>query len=296
VLSTLYFTVLQDRIGSLDRRVAESEMPEEEKKEDRTGDREITSEEAAPPVVSRPGIETSDLEAERSRTDRQIPPAEDEHSGSEDQILTEPEVIHPPAVAVETEERRTAGEEISVADEVEFAMEDVAMAGEEIQPAEESGIAAAATADQDTFQTETLPPTGRESMARMAAMDEETTQAVALAEAPAARAKRETQTIPDTIPALPSGGMELFNRYLDDNRQYPASDTSGQIRTVRISFVVNSQGRPVNFEIIDSPGDEFSNEAIRLLREGPPWTQAFVGGTPELIRSRISIKFVPPSE
>jgi protein TonB len=130
----------------------------------------------------------------------------------------------------------------------------------------------------------------------MAAMDEESAQPSAPAPPPAARAKSETQGIPDTIPAMPSGGLELYRRYLEENTRYPDSDTLQQVQTVDISFVVNSQGRPVNIEIIKSPGQEFSTEAIRLLRDGPLWTQAFVGGTPALIRSRISVEFIPPSE
>ncbi|TFH39379.1 MAG: hypothetical protein E4G95_01300 [Bacteroidia bacterium] len=74
--------------------------------------------------------------------------------------------------------------------------------------------------------------------------------------------------------AQPEGGMTQFRDYAEMNLVFPADYSISDREVVRLKFSVSSLGELYDFEIIKSPGDEFSNEAIRLIREGPAWQPA----------------------
>jgi len=135
--------------------------------------------------------------------------------------------------------------------------------------------------------------TSRSSIAQPDAMDERVLESAAKKQAvgssdkgmPAARPG------PDSIPAMPIGGADLFDQYIEQNIRFPEGDTLSAGGTVVLSFKVDQQGRPGNIEIIETPGDAFSREAVRLLREGPEWTPVIINGTPEDRKTHLSIEF-----
>ena len=64
----------------------------------------------------------------------------------------------------------------------------------------------------------------------------------------------------------PSG----FEEYIEKNMQFP--ENSGLTRAeVILNFTIDLNGRPDNITVIQSPDETFSDEAIRLLNEGPDW-------------------------
>jgi TonB family protein len=75
-------------------------------------------------------------------------------------------------------------------------------------------------------------------------------------------------------PPLPSKGKESFDKYIEENIQRPPDAQPGKREIVVISFTVKSTGLIENIKIIRSPGKSFSDEAIRLLKEGPDWKPA----------------------
>lgn len=86
---------------------------------------------------------------------------------------------------------------------------------------------------------------------------------------------------PDSIvsyfsPAQPVTGFDEYENYIRMNIQRP--DSSGQRVVVVTSFKVHSDGTISEIRIIRSPGPEFSDEAIRLLRTGPAWKPAISNG------------------
>jgi hypothetical protein len=96
----------------------------------------------------------------------------------------------------------------------------------------------------------------------------------------AAPAQEEMDAIgqePDA-PSQPAEGQENYTRYIKENIRRPAVTESMDNAVVIISFQVLSTGAIENIIIINSPGDEFSEEAIRLIREGPSWTPAVKNG------------------
>lgn len=89
-------------------------------------------------------------------------------------------------------------------------------------------------------------------------------------------------------PASPVDGSRRFRNYITDNLKFPVN-TGLNRAVVVLGFVVNPAGKPEQFNVLVSPGVAFSNEAIRLLLQGPSWIPAQKGGKylPEETRIRI---------
>ncbi len=74
------------------------------------------------------------------------------------------------------------------------------------------------------------------------------------------------------IDPRPKGGWKKFNKYIDENIQYPSSARINRIEgTVKVSFYINGKGRPEQIKIVESLCDPCDLEAIRLVEEGPKW-------------------------
>ncbi|MES2646273.1 MAG: carboxypeptidase-like regulatory domain-containing protein [Bacteroidota bacterium] len=73
----------------------------------------------------------------------------------------------------------------------------------------------------------------------------------------------------DTSDASPEGGWENFETYILTNKKVKSR---GKVPVmVVLTFEVNKLGRPGEFDIINSGGDSYDNEAIRLMLAGPSW-------------------------
>ena len=90
--------------------------------------------------------------------------------------------------------------------------------------------------------------------------------------------------------AQPADGRNNFDIYIEENIKNPASLPSGQKVVVVLSFTVRSTGIIDNIKVIRSPGPEFSDEAIRLIREGPSWKPAEENSRP--VDDDVKIRFV----
>ena len=92
----------------------------------------------------------------------------------------------------------------------------------------------------------------------------------------------------------PLGGRELFDTYLEENLQYPQSADQKKREVVRLKFMVSVSGVPNDFSIIKAPeNNDFSNEAIRLVKEGPKWSPAIKDGIPVEEEVTLRIIFKP---
>ena len=92
--------------------------------------------------------------------------------------------------------------------------------------------------------------------------------------------------------AEPSGGIEAFKMYMEENIRFPAGDTISKREVVVLKFIVESDGTLSEIKILRSPGDSFTEVAIRLLKEGPVWNPARdeSGTTDDMVRMRIVFK------
>ena len=93
-------------------------------------------------------------------------------------------------------------------------------------------------------------------------------------------------------PPAPVNGTESFDKYIENNIRKPASLASGEIAIVVITFTVTSSGVIENIKVLRSQGQEYSDEAIRLIKEGPAWIPAKENGekVDDEVRKRITFK------
>lgn len=98
-------------------------------------------------------------------------------------------------------------------------------------------------------------------------------------------------TLSGYIPAQPINGKADFDRYVLANIRRPDTTTAGQRVVVVLNFIVNATGNLDSIKAIRSPGKIFSDEAIRLIKEGPAWKPADENGKAITDEVRISIVF-----
>jgi len=82
---------------------------------------------------------------------------------------------------------------------------------------------------------------------------------------------------------------EAFKKYIADHMTYPDTETGSSREVVILNFTVTVSGEITDIKPIRSPGEEFTEEAIRLIKEGPSWSPATnaQGATEEVVRLRI---------
>jgi hypothetical protein len=208
-------------------------------------------------------------------------------------LSADKEIEEPDLDLVVEDEIIIAEEGAFVQDTLEFAMESEAIA-DNSGGEDELGLEVLITGEE--FVTETTPAatmTSRSSIAQPIAADDRVLESSAKKQAAGSPEKGMTADSPvlDSIPAMPVGGTESFNQYIERNKRFPEEDILTARGTVIMSFVVDQQGRPGNIEIIETPGDAFSREAVRLLQEGPNWTPVIINGAPTDKKIRLSLEF-----
>ena len=81
-----------------------------------------------------------------------------------------------------------------------------------------------------------------------------------------------------------------FNKYIEDNLRRPDTETDGQRVVVVLNFRVDMNGKIDSIKVIKSPGKIFSDEAVRLIKEGPAWKPAEENG--KIIDDEVRIRIV----
>jgi TonB family protein len=92
-------------------------------------------------------------------------------------------------------------------------------------------------------------------------------------------------------PPEPETGQENFDKYIEDNLRHPDILKKGERAVVVVSFVVQTNGIIDSVKIIRSPGRPFSEEAIRLIKQGPAWKPAQDNGKAISDEVRVRIVF-----
>ena len=95
-------------------------------------------------------------------------------------------------------------------------------------------------------------------------------------------------TVVEQQPEFP-GGEAAMMAYIKKNLKYPASASENGIQgRVTLSFVVEKDGSISNIEILRSPAEELSQEAIRLVKSVPIWKPGVLKG------KKVRVKYVLP--
>jgi protein TonB len=95
-----------------------------------------------------------------------------------------------------------------------------------------------------------------------------------------------------SYPVFPGGGMPAFFKYLGGNISYPPDSKKANIEgNVLLTFVIEEDGSVNDVEIISSPAEDLSQEAIRVLLASPKWKPARQNGRNVSVSYQIPIKF-----
>jgi TonB family protein len=90
------------------------------------------------------------------------------------------------------------------------------------------------------------------------------------------------------VQAEPVEGYENLFAFFRENLTYPQAAMKDSIQGVmKISFVIDEKGKPVNIRIDETLGTLFDEEAVKLIESMPPWKPALLNDKP--VKSRISL-------
>ena len=100
-------------------------------------------------------------------------------------------------------------------------------------------------------------------------------------------APRETA---DIMPQYP-GGIKALLAFLKNNIQSPADINEDEVVAVKIKFVINYEGKIDSFKVVQSGGDIFDNEVIRVLKKMPLWIPGKSKGENVSVFYYLPVKF-----
>lgn len=92
-------------------------------------------------------------------------------------------------------------------------------------------------------------------------------------------------------PSEPINGFDEFDKYAKENIIIPDEQKEGTEKTVVLEFIVKETGEFGEFRVIRSPAQEYSLEAERLIKDGPEWKPAILGGKDVESKVRLRIVF-----
>jgi protein TonB len=97
-----------------------------------------------------------------------------------------------------------------------------------------------------------------------------------------------TYTKPNEIAPSYPGGLQAFKDYLSRHLVVPEELESGDKKTVVVHFLVDIDGSISRIEIIQSGGNNFDKEVIRVLSKMPKWNPAVQNG------HKVAVPFTQP--
>jgi hypothetical protein len=96
--------------------------------------------------------------------------------------------------------------------------------------------------------------------------------------------------MPDRQPT-PVGGMEEFNRWIQSKIRYPEEVAPRVRQVIVVTFKISADSTVQDLKAEQTAGMLFTNEAFRLLREGPKWVPAVRDGKVSVEKVSVSIVF-----
>lgn len=98
-------------------------------------------------------------------------------------------------------------------------------------------------------------------------------------------------TVVEQHPEFP-GGMYILEKYFRQNLRYPtvAREDKREGR-VFVTFVVTDTGVIQDVKALNSLGPEFDAEAVRVVKDMPPWTPGKQGGKPVYVHYNLPVRF-----
>ena len=76
----------------------------------------------------------------------------------------------------------------------------------------------------------------------------------------------------DTPPKFRGKDANAFSKWVSAQLQYPESEENdGSVKIVKVRFTVDRDGSVQNAHVLESPGEAFSEEALRGVNSSPAW-------------------------
>ena len=97
-------------------------------------------------------------------------------------------------------------------------------------------------------------------------------------------------TVAEKQPEFP-GGVKAMESFIKENLRYPDTESCAQGRVV-LSFIVEIDGTISNIEVMRSPWEEFTKEAIRVVKMMPKWKPGTIKDTPVRVLYVLPVSFV----
>lgn len=104
----------------------------------------------------------------------------------------------------------------------------------------------------------------------------------------------ETPKIFDNAEFMPQyeGGISAMVKFISSKMRYPGiARRMGVQGTVYVSFVINTDGRVINAQVVKGISKECDAEAIRVVSMMPAWSAGRQGNVPVMVRMVLPIKF-----
>ncbi|MBK3517643.1 carboxypeptidase-like regulatory domain-containing protein [Carboxylicivirga marina] len=105
----------------------------------------------------------------------------------------------------------------------------------------------------------------------------------------------EKKKVEEFIHASPIGGLDNYIEKIEENLRYPKNGT-GKKEHVVLIISINHRGDIKNIEIKRSPGENYSIETIRAIRNGVNWQPATDKGFPVEDSIKLKLRFTPPEK
>lgn len=103
--------------------------------------------------------------------------------------------------------------------------------------------------------------------------------------------KQSDFIINERAPEFP-GGEEALARFLSRNLNTPEELEAGQKKAVRVRFTVGSDGSISLMEIVQTGGDKFDKEVVRVCKKMPRWKPAIQNGMHVPVSYVLPVTFI----
>ena len=98
----------------------------------------------------------------------------------------------------------------------------------------------------------------------------------------------------EKMPTYPGGAAEL-QKFITEHLVYPEEALADSAQgLVQVSFIVEKNGSPTDFEVLDKHHPALEAEAVRILQQMPKWKPASQNGVKVRVEYVVPVKFTLP--
>ncbi len=96
----------------------------------------------------------------------------------------------------------------------------------------------------------------------------------------------------EQMPSFMGGDLMTFRSWAMSKVRYPQVAIENNITgRVLLSFVIEKDGRLTNIQVLQTPDESLSNEAIRIMKLSPKWTPGMQRGQAVRVKYTVPLEF-----